>query len=154
MQRLNLPTYSFKIKSEGRNNYIFDRLRKKYVKLTPEEWVRQNFIMFLERERGYPVTRIATEKGMNLRSMEKRADILVYDSYANPLLLAECKAPDVTLNNEVFQQVSAYNLHFKVRYLALTNGMDNYCCRLDYNKGEITFLDDIPYYKEIDLLPD
>jgi len=154
MQRLNLPTYSFKIKSEGKNSYIFDRLRKKYVKLTPEEWVRQNFIMFLERERSYPVSRIMTEKGMQLYSREKRVDILVCDSFGDPLLLVECKAPGVNLNDSVFRQLSAYNIHFKARYLAITNGMDSYCCSLDFTTGEIRFLQDIPGYRDIDVLPD
>jgi hypothetical protein len=154
MQRLNLPTYSFKIKSEGENDFIFDRIRKKYIKLTPEEWVRQNFLSFLEAERGYPSARIILEKSIRLYELGKRVDILVCDSYGMPLLLVECKAPDVTISDKVFHQLSSYNIHFKARYLVVTNGMENYCCKLDFKSEKITFLSDIPYYRDIDCSPD
>ena len=150
MERLNLPTYSFKIKSEGNIRYIFDKFRKKYIKLTPEEWVRQNFLYFLEKERGYPASKIVIEKSMQLHGLDKRADIMVCDAYGMPLVLVECKAPDIPITNNTFQQISAYNMKFKVKYLLVTNGMQHYCCRLNFETGEIIFLSDIPAYQDID----
>ena len=149
MQALNLPTYSFKIKSEGNIRYIFDKFRKKYIKLTPEEWVRQNFLCFLEKERGYPASKMVVEKSMHLYGLDKRADVLVYDSFRMPKLLAECKAPDILISNDVFQQIAAYNMKFKVEYLVVTNGLQHYCCRLNFTTGEIVFMNDIPAYKDI-----
>ena len=150
MKSLNLPTYSFKIKSEGNNDYIFDKFRKKYVRLTPEEWVRQNMIYYLEAERGYPGSRIVLEKSLKVHNLQRRSDILVYGSTGNPILLAECKAPDIKISNETFIQASVYNFHFRVRYLLVTNGMQHYCCSVDFNSGEVGFLKDIPFYNEID----
>ncbi len=151
MKSLNLPTYSFKIKSEGNNEYIFDELRKKYVRLTPEEWVRQNIILFLGSERNFPVSRIVVEKSLRVYNLRKRADILVYGSSGEPLLLAECKSPDIKISNDTFLQASIYNYHFRVKYLLITNGMKHYCCSVDFTDGKISFLDDIPFYSNIDI---
>ncbi len=150
MKGLNLPTYSFKIKSENNINYIFDRFRKKYIKLTPEEWVRQNLLSYLVEERGFPSSRIVVEKALFVNNLYKRADFLVYDSYNRPLLLAECKSYLIELTNDVFSQISSYNIHFKVEYLLVSNGLKHYCCRLDFNSAEIIFLKDIPDYNKID----
>ena len=149
MKSLNLPTYSFKIKSEDNIDYIFDKLRKKYVRLTPEEWVRQNVVCFLESERGFPGSGIVVEKSLKVYNLSKRADILAYDNKGAAILLVECKAPDVKINNDTFIQASVYNYHFRVRYLMVTNGMQHYCCSVDFVSGEISFLKDIPYYGEI-----
>ena len=153
MKTLNLPTYSFKIKSVGDNDYIFDKLRKKYIRLTPEEWVRQNIISFLENERGFPVFRIVQEKSMKVHNLRKRADILVYSSLSDPLLLAECKAPEIRINSDTFLQAAVYNYHFRVKYLLITNGIKHYCCYVDFSTGEISYLKDIPYYSDIDITP-
>jgi len=152
MQRLNLPTYSFKIKSEDNNKFIFDKFRKKYVKLTPEEWVRQNILSFLEKERGFPVSAMVLEKSLRLYHLGKRADTLIYNSFREPLLLLECKAPDVRISDDVFRQISAYNIQLKAKFLIVTNGLESYCCRIDFETEKITFLEDIPYYKDISLL--
>lgn len=152
MKGLNLPTYSFKIKSERNIDYIYDEFRRKYIKLTPEEWVRQNLLNYLVKERGFLATRIAVEKALTVNNLYKRADFLAYDSYKRPLLLAECKSYETELTNDVFSQLSSYNIHYKVEYLLVSNGLKHYCCRLDFKSGEIVFLKDIPYYKEIDII--
>ena len=151
MKSLNLPTYSFKIKSLGVYEYIFDKLRRKYVRLTPEEWVRQNIISFLGAERNFPISRIVVEKSLRVYNVKKRADILVYGSSGEPLLLAECKSPDVKISKDAFLQASIYNYHFRVKYLLITNGMKHYCCSVDFDTGMISFLEDIPYYEKIDI---
>lgn len=146
MQSLNLPTYSFKIKSEGSRKLIFDPFRKKYVVLTPEEWVRQNFAQFLVHERSVPEGRIAVEKSLLHNNMKRRCDLLVYgDTEAK--LMVECKAPDVKISQKVFDQVAVYNLEFKVEYLVVSNGIDHYCCRINFEEEKIEFLKDIPDYK-------
>jgi len=150
MKVLNLPTYSFKLKSDGNIIYIFDKFRKKYIKLTPEEWVRQNLLYYLESERGFPASRIVLEKTLVVNNLRKRADFLVYDSLRNPLLLAECKSYDTDLTNDVFSQISSYNIRFRVEYILISNGLKHYCCRLNFKTNEIKFLTDIPEYSSID----
>ena len=150
MKSLNLPTYSFKIKSESRIDFIFDKCRRKYVQLTPEEWVRQNIVCFLQHERGFPVSRMVLEKSLKVHNLDKRADILVYNRSGLPVLLGECKAAGIKINNNTFLQASIYNFHFRVKYLLITNGMQHYCCSVDFNSGEVSFLEDIPFYHEID----
>lgn len=149
MQRLNLPTYSFTIKSEGNRRFIFDPVRKKYVALTPEEWVRQNFARYLVDEKACPLTLIAIEKQFVYNRMSKRADILVYGKDANPLLMVECKAPSVKITQAVFDQVALYNLRFALNYLVVTNGLKHYCCRLNAGDGNFTFLEEIPEYPDM-----
>lgn len=146
MRSLNLPTYSFKIKSQGGKEYIFDPLRKKYVFFSPEEWVRQNFAMFLIQERDYPSGRIVIEKSLRYNKLIKRCDILVYDTLMNPVLMVECKAPTVKIGPSVFDQVAVYNLSFKVDYLIVTNGLSHYCAKIDFQSDEVRFMDDIPHY--------
>jgi len=145
MQALNLPTYEFKYKAgEGGRMLIFDSIRKLYVPLTPEEWVRQHFVRFLSEEKKYPASLIAIELGLKYNQLKKRADILVYDTSGQPLLIVECKAPSVKITQDVFHQVAVYNMSFKVTYLVVTNGMDHYCCRMDYSSNSYQFLQMIP----------
>ena len=148
MERLNLPTYSFKLKSEEGRKLIFDEIRKKYVILTPEEWVRQHFIQYLVRMKSYPAALIEIERQFTYNRLTKRADILVNDRNAKPVLLVECKAPDVKINQETFTQAALYNLKFNLKYLVLTNGLDHFCCKFE-GSGRYRFLDDIPGYGEI-----
>lgn len=152
MQGLNLPTYSFKLKSEGGRNLIFDEIRKRYVTLTPEEWVRQNFIRYLINEKDYPAPLISLEKQFSYNRMKKRSDILVYSRKGIPALMVECKAPDVKINQTVFDQIALYNLKYNVPYLVVTNGINHYCCRYVSNpsEGQYIFLREIPEYKTID----
>ncbi len=149
MQQLNLPKYPIKIKEENGVCYIFDVIRKKYLVLQPEEWVRQNFIQFLVNDKDYIASLIAIEKGLKLNELQKRADIVVYDKQAAPIVLIECKAPKVNINQEVFEQVARYNMVFKVPYLLVTNGMDHYCAKVDFETNSFEFLEDIPAYKEL-----
>jgi hypothetical protein len=147
MQRLNLPTYSFKLKSEGGRNLIYDEIRRKFVALTPEEWVRQNFIRYLISERSYPAALIALEKQFEYNRMEKRSDILVYNRRGIPVLMVECKAPGIKVNQNVFDQIALYNLKFNVPYLVVTNGINHYCCKYLKEQGRYQFLEEIPDYQ-------
>ncbi|MCF8380229.1 MAG: type I restriction enzyme HsdR N-terminal domain-containing protein [Bacteroidales bacterium] len=150
MQALNLPTYSFKIKSEGESFLIFDEFRKKNVILSPEEWVRQNFARFLTEGRGVPAGRIVIEKSLSINKLTKRCDILVYGN-SEPLILVECKAPEVKITQAVFDQIAVYNMHFKLKYLIVTNGLDHYCGQWDDKAGSLVFLEDIPFYNSINI---
>jgi len=147
MQELNLPSYSFKLKQDKDKIYVFDSIRKKYVLLTPEEWVRQHIIQFVIQEKKYPASLVAVEIGLKYNQLQKRADVLVYNSTGVPLLLIECKAPEVKITQEVFHQIALYNMTFKVAYLLVTNGLEHYCCVMDYANNTYQFLQDIPEYK-------
>jgi len=149
MQPLNLPTYSFTIKAEGERKLIFDNIRKKYVVLTPEEWVRQHFIRFLTEEMHYPASLISVELFLKLNNTSRRSDVVVFDKNGKPLMIIECKAPAVPLSQATFDQVARYNLKMKVSYLLITNGLQHYCCRLDNQAGTYEFLDHVPGYNEL-----
>lgn len=149
MQELNLPPYQFDLIREDKKTKIFDAIRKRYLVLTPEEWVRQNFIEFLVRERNFPRGLIAVEKGLKLNGMQKRTDILVYAKSAQPLLMVECKAPEIKIEQKVFDQIARYNLHFKLPFLVVTNGLRHFCARINFDKQNFSFLKDIPHYHEI-----
>lgn len=147
---LKIPTYSFKIKSEKGRNFIFDPFRKKFVRLTPEEWVRMNFAMYLVEERAFPAGRMVIEQSLKLNQLIKRCDILVFNREMDPLVMVECKAPAIKINKMVFDQISAYNLRFKVKFLIVTNGMENYFCRIHFDTKQVEFLDSIPTYSELE----
>ncbi len=149
MQELNLPKYPIKLKEEKGTKYIFDSIRKKYLVLQPEEWVRQNFIQYLINDKSFSASLIAIEKGLQLNELKKRADIVIYDNQANPIVLVECKAPKVKINQEVFEQVARYNVVFKVPYLVVTNGMEHYCAKVDFKENGFEFLRELPDYKDL-----
>jgi hypothetical protein len=149
MRTLNLPTYSFKLKYSGNSEQIFDPFRKKFVKLTPEEWVRQNLAQFLINEKDYPTGRMVIEKSLQFNNMKKRCDILVYDHKTAPLVMIECKAPNVKIKKEVFDQIAVYNLVFKVRFLMVSNGMEHYMCVVDFENKKTEFMSNIPSYKDL-----
>ncbi len=146
MQVLNLPTYSFKLKQQGNRTQIFDAIRKKYVVLTPEEWVRQNFLQYLIQEKKFPASLIAVEAGLKYNQLQKRMDVLVYDKSGNPFLMVECKAPEVKITQDVFDQIARYNMVFKVKYLVLTNGLNHFCCEMDYSSNTYSYLEIIPNF--------
>lgn len=146
---LNLPNYSFRIKEEDKKTKIFDEIRRSFFVLTPEEWVRQNLIQFLIQEKQFPKALIAVEKGLKLHGMQKRMDILVYDRKGQPLLMAECKAPEVSIDQSVFEQIGRYNIRMKLPYLLVSNGLDHYCAKVDFDKANIAFLEDIPSYHDL-----
>lgn len=147
MQPLNLPTYQFKLKQKGLNTQIFDMFRKKYVVLTPEEWVRQNFLQFLVQEKKFPASLIAVEMGLKYNLLKKRADVLVFDKTGNPYLMVECKAPEVKITQDVFDQIARYNMNFKVKYLVITNGLSHFCCQMDYSANNYKYLENIPFFE-------
>ncbi|MFO7755328.1 MAG: type I restriction enzyme HsdR N-terminal domain-containing protein [Bacteroidales bacterium] len=151
MKELNLPAYSFRFKSgDDGKALIFDNIRRKFVALTPEEWVRQHFINYLVNERRYPAGLIAVEVMFRMNSLVRRADILVYDRQGRPLLLVECKAPDVKVSAAVFDQIVSYNIKFRLRYIVVSNGMQHYACSTDPEKGQWSFLQSIPFYDELE----
>ena len=146
MQKLNLPTYAFKLKSNEKHTLIFDNLRKKYFVLTPEEWVRQHFVRFLIEEKKYPVSLIALEKELTLNNRKKRTDIVIFDKQGNPDIIVECKAPRIKISQATFDQIARYNLKLKAKYLVLTNGIEHYYCKMDFENETYIFLEDIPNY--------
>jgi len=150
MQKLNLPEYDFRIINVDGGLRIFDRFRKKMVVLTPEEWVRQNFIMFLINEKQYPESLISVEASLKVARRSKRTDIVVYNTALVPLLIVECKAPYVKISNEVFDQIVRYNIALNANYLLVTNGLEHFCCKLDYQNNSYLFLSDIPNYKNLE----
>ena len=149
MEKLNLPTYSFNIKLIEQRKYIFDFIRKKFVILTPEEWVRQNFLKYLVEEKNFPASLIAVEKELKLNSLSKRTDAVVYDRKGNPFLIVECKATSVKIDQKVFDQIARYNMKLEVDFLVVTNGLEHYCCKLDYENQKYSFLKEIPLYAQI-----
>ncbi len=148
MQKLNLPFYQFRIREKNGQNEIFDSIRHKFVVLTPEEWVRQNFIRYLNKEKNIPEIMIAVEKALSLNTLTKRSDILIFGPGGKPIMIVECKAPVVKIDQKVFEQISRYNLALKVNYLVVTNGLEHYCAKIDFNTGSYSFLENIPGYKE------
>ena len=151
MQELNLPKYPIKIKEEKGERYIFDAIRKKYLKLQPEEWVRQNFIQYLIQEKSYPASLIEIEKGLKVNTLQKRADVVINSTQGKPLVLIECKAPKVKVTQETFEQVARYNTVFKVPYLIVTNGLAHYFCVINFENNSFEFLEEIPDFKELEL---
>lgn len=150
MQKLNLPEYEFRIIDSVGKLLIFDRFRKKMVVLTPEEWVRQNFTMFLVSEKQFPVSLITVEAQLKVASRMKRTDLVVYNRALKPLLIVECKAPQVKLSADVFDQIVRYNISLSAKYLVVTNGLDHICCKLEYETNSYTFLPEIPEYKDLE----
>lgn len=146
MQPLNLPEYNFRIRQNERDQEIFDMIRHKFVALTPEEWVRQNFIRYLVEEKKIPAVMLAVEKSLTLNKLTKRTDILVFGDSGKPLMIVECKSPTTAISQKVFEQIGRYNLALKVSYLAVTNGLQHYCARIDLNKNTFAFLKEIPEY--------
>ncbi|MBE50286.1 MAG: restriction endonuclease subunit R [Flavobacteriales bacterium] len=144
--RLNLPIYKQKLKLIGEIQHIFDEVRKKYILLTKEEWVRQNFIHYLKNEKGYPFGLMNVEKTISYNNMRKRADIVIYNTTGLPFMIVECKSTDVKITKDVFYQICRYNYKLGVKYLVLTNGLDNFCCEINYKEKRINLLSKIPNF--------
>ena len=147
MQKLNLPNYTFKIKSNEKHRLIFDKLRKKYFVLTPEEWVRQHFVQYLIEEKKYPVSLIALEKQLTINNLKKRTDILIYNTKGLPEIIVECKAPEIKITQATFDQIARYNLKLKANYLIVTNGIAHFFCKMDFENETYIFLKDVPNFK-------
>lgn len=152
MPALQLPDHGVKTKHDGRGTLVFDPIRKRWLALLPEEWVRQHFINHLVFDLGYPASLISVEHSLVLNSLAKRADILVHDTRGLPLVLVECKAPGVRITQKTFEQAARYNSVFKVDLLMVTNGLVHYCCKVDHATRRTTFVDHLPTWAE--LMPD
>ena len=149
MQELNLPKTELKIITKDGKLHVFDVLRRKYVALTPEEWVRQQFVHFLIGQKGYPAECIGNEVPINLNGTKKRCDTVVYGGNAQPTMIVEYKSPQVEITQQVFEQVSRYNIKLRVKWLIVSNGLQHYCCQIDYESGTYQFVEDIPSYDDI-----
>jgi hypothetical protein len=146
MLKLNLPDFQYQLsRAEGRI-MIFDRLRKKHLVLTPEEWVRQHFVNYLIADLQYPKSLIKLEGGLSYNQLQKRSDIVVFDRDAKPWMVIECKAPDQILGNETLRQASVYNATLRARYLVVTNGLAHFYFSTDWSTGDIRSLDAMPPY--------
>ncbi len=152
MEPLNLPTYFFRIKEDKGKKYIFDEIRRRFVLLTPEEWVRQHMINFLVNLKNFPRMLISVEKGFSQNRNRQRYDLLVYNRLGKPLMIVECKAPGVEINQQVFDQAGRYNNRHKAAYMLITNGMKHYCCTINIANKQYSFLKDIPDFNEMILL--
>lgn len=146
---LNLPPYEARIIRREGKTFIFDFLRRKYVALTPEEWVRQHFVHYLTNHKGYPQGLLANEVSLNLNGTHKRCDTVLYDRTLRARLIAEYKAPTVEITQAVFDQIARYNMALRVEYLMVSNGLKHYCCRIDYDAGRYAFLPDMPAYSDL-----
>ena len=144
MLKLSFPNYEFRLKKIDEKRFIFDEIRKKYIELTAEEWVRQNCIKFLINEKKYKSQLIAVEKKIILNNLTKRFDIIAYDNNGDPNLLVECKAPNIAIKQETFDQILSYNRVINSKYLMITNGIIHYYCKIDNIDNKINFLKDKP----------
>ncbi len=144
MQSLNFPAYDFRFKNSENKVHIFDTIRKKFVVLQPEEWVRQNVVQFLIHEKKYPKSLINVEKQLTINTLKKRYDIVVFDPMGNITVLVECKSPKITMNQQTFDQIARYNMLLNAEFLMVTNGLQHFYCKMDFSKEKYTFLEQIP----------
>ncbi len=149
MQALNLPEYPLKIEYRGQKAFVFDIFRKRTVTLTPEEWVRQHFLWWLHKAKGYPASLIAVEASLTYNRMKQRADAIIYNNMGKAVMIIECKSATHPINEDVFDQVARYNFPFGVEYLAVTNGIAHFCCLRDEAAGKWMFLEDVPDYQTL-----
>jgi hypothetical protein len=149
MLALNLPSFAVKIQQRNGKNLIFDPLRKKYVALTPEEWVRQHFTHFLTDHKGYPKGLLANEIQLDLNGTKKRCDTVLFNKDLSARMIVEYKAPHIAITQAVFDQITRYNMVLKVDYLIVSNGINHYCCKIDYQSMSYSFLPDIPSYTDL-----
>ncbi len=149
MEVLNLPNYSKLLRISPKGDKIFDPIRKKYVALTPEEWVRQNFLLYLTQELQFPSGLISMELPLTLNGLLRRCDMVVFDHAGAAKLIVELKAPSVSINQKTFDQIATYNLKLNVDYLIVSNGLKHYCCKMDFKKNTYHFLEEIPRYVEL-----
>lgn len=149
MYPLNLPSFDAKIRKNKFGLEIYDPLRRKYIVLTPEEWVRQHFVNYLITKKGYPSSLMANEASITFNSLSRRCDTVVYSINLEPLMIIEYKKSAIQISQEVFDQVVRYNSVLKVNYIIVSNGVSHYCCKMDYEKQSYIYLTEIPNYKEL-----
>ncbi len=145
--QLNLPVYNFRTTQREGKTYIFDGIRHRWVRLTPEEWVRQHFVRYLAEVKHYPPSLIAIERSLRFNQRAFRADVVLFSALGMPLLVVECKAPEVKISQKTFDQIVRYNFEFQVDYLVVTNGLTHFCCQIDKTNLTYEFLREIPDYK-------
>lgn len=146
MLQLNLPEYNFRIKKKNEKLYIFDEQRKRYVSLTPEEWVRQHFLRFLIEVKGFPAAYLAVEKQLEMNGMKKRCDAILYNDLLQPIMIIELKAPTVRITQATFDQVAVYNAKLKVDLFMISNGVEHYCCKVNTESAKYEFFPEIPNF--------
>ena len=149
METLNLPTYEFRTAEREEKRVIYDPLREQYVRLTPEEWVRQHFVQYLIQTLNAPAGLVAVEAAFQYQGQPRRADVIVHDRQGDPLLLVECKAPRVSIDQDAFDQCARYNIVLGAPYLVVTNGQTHYACAIDFEARHYTFLDDLSPYEQL-----
>ena len=149
MYTLNLPNYDVKIRKTNNGTEIFDALRKKFLILTPEEWVRQHFTNYLITAKGYPQTLMANEAAIKLNSLTRRCDTIIYNNMLEPVAICEYKNPEIEITQDTFDQIVRYNIVLKVNYLIVSNGINHYCCKINYDRMDYQFIAEIPDYKTI-----
>jgi len=152
MEKLNLPEYNFRVVRRNNQSFIFDPLRKKELVLTPEEWVRQNFVQYLIQEKKYPASLMRLEMSFKVNKLLRRSDIVVFNQKGEPLLLVECKAPSVKIDQKVFDQIVRYNMVLRSVILIVSNGLKHYCCKIDYRAETYHYLEKIPDYPSLQIL--
>lgn len=146
MQKLNFPNYTFRFKNSENKISIFDEIRKKFLILTPEEWVRQHVVRYLLEEKKYPKSYVNVEKIIKINGLTKRYDIVVFQPDGKIFLLIECKAPSVNISQDTFDQIARYNMSLDATYMMVTNGLNHYFCQMDYNQEKYRFLQNLPNY--------
>jgi len=149
MLRLNLPSFELKIKKQSNKSYVFDRLRKQFTRLTPEEYVRQHFVNYLIEHKNYPEALMANEVAIEVGNLKKRCDTVLYDRFMNPALVVEYKSPAVKITQETFDQIVLYNTTLRVTWLIVSNGVQHFCCKIDYEKRDYQFYYEIPSYQDL-----
>ena len=148
MQKLNFPNYTFRFKNSENKIAAFDEIRKKFIILTPEEWVRLHTIQYLKMEKLFPLSHINVEKQLMLGKVIKRYDVVVFNAEGGIHLIVECKAPSIKITQSTFDQIARYNMNLKAKYLMVTNGLDHFFCRMDYEAEKYIFLEDLPPFQQ------
>jgi hypothetical protein len=149
MKQLQFPSYSFRFKNSENKVAIFDEIRKKFIIITPEEWVRQHVVQFLLQDKKYPKSHINVEKLLKINDLNKRYDIVVYNPDGSIFILVECKAPEIKISQHTFDQIARYNMTLNAEYLMVTNGLNHYFCKMDYEKEKYDFLPELPDYQSL-----
>ncbi len=149
MTPLQLPHYPFRLKKDGNTVKIFDCIRKKFVVLQPEEWVRQHWIRYLIEEKQFPASLLRVEVSVNTHLLKQRSDIVAYDTKGKAILIVECKAPNIKITQDTFDQIARYNMKLQVPYLVVSNGLQHFCCEINYALKDYIFLENLPKFEEI-----
>lgn len=146
MQKLNFPDYTFRFKNSENKVAIFDEIRKKFIILTPEEWVRQHVVKYILEQKGYPKSHVNVEKIIKINGLTKRYDVVIFQPDGSIFLLVECKAPGISISQNTFDQIARYNMSLNAVHLMVTNGLNHYFCQMDYKEEKYFFLEDLPEY--------